>query len=68
MKAEMYMHEPEKVSFSLVLTMEVCEWRKLHEQLGHAGLGQPALELKERVNSMLLNADERYNLSGSLDE
>ncbi len=60
MKTEMYMHEPESVSFTLVLTMEVGDWRKLHEQLGHAGLGQPALALKDRIDSMLSKADMTF--------
>ncbi len=58
MKTEMYLHEPEAVSFTLVLTMEMKEWRKLATQL--SALGSPGSSLKGRIESMLTKAEATF--------
>ena len=54
----MYLHDPEAVSFTLVLTMEMEEWRKLATQL--SALGPPGSSLRDRIESMLNKAHATF--------
>ncbi|KKM76533.1 hypothetical protein LCGC14_1379260 [marine sediment metagenome] len=58
MKTEMYLHDPEAVSFTLVVTMEMGEWRKLALQL--SGEPEPAGSLRDRIESMLDKAQATF--------
>ncbi len=65
MKTEMYLHESEAASLTLVLTMEVGEWRTLRDQIGHAmepdgSTSDPASSLHDRIGSMLSKVDSTF--------
>ena len=58
MKAEMYLHDPDAVPFTLVVTMRMHEWRSLTTQL--SGELEPAASLKDRIESMLNKAGATF--------
>ncbi len=59
METKMYLHEPEEVSFTMVLTMETGEWRLLYDQLDANATG-PARDLKIGIRSLLAKAESTF--------